>query len=340
MITCIDTDLLRAASLLKNSEVVAIPTETVYGLAANGFDAQAVDKIFKVKERPSFNPLILHFPCKKSAMQVVDSCPSWAEQLMNDFWPGPLTLVLPKKSNVPSIVTAGKNTVAVRVPQHRVMLQLLQMLEFPLAAPSANLFGRTSPTKPEHVFQDLKGRISYILDGGNCACGIESTIIGVGENQEPVLLRPGALDVQLLENSIGKINSYTVKHTHPIAPGMMDQHYAPSTPAFLVDDVSDYLTAKAHLKLGILSFESREKLDGLEMRALSEKCDLKEAACNLYARFRELDVLDLDIILFEKVPHEGIGVAINDKLTRASKSEVELQNFLKNELSITGRKPL
>jgi L-threonylcarbamoyladenylate synthase len=339
MTTRIGTDIVKAAHLLNNSELVAIPTETVYGLAANGFDVQAVEKIYTVKERPSFNPLILHFPDKEKAMQVVESCPSWAEHLMHEFWPGPLTLVLPKKAVVPSIITAGKNTVAVRVPQHAIMLDLLRKLEFPLAAPSANLFGHTSPTRPEHVLKDLNGRIPYILDGGFCECGIESTIIGVGENSNPFLLRAGALDVKIIERAIGKISSFAKNDIGPVAPGMLDKHYAPSTPAYLVENISAYVRVGASLKLGVLLFNVQRTPSNIQVRALSERHDLREAASNLYAMIRELDALNLDVILFEKLPEKGIGGAINDKLLRASKSEEELKKYLKHEFAIIDRKP-
>ena len=329
MTTRIGTDIFEALDLLKKSEVVAIPTETVYGLAANGFDAEAVDKIFKVKERPSFNPLILHFPDKESAMEVIDFFPSWAEKLMNEFWPGPLTLVLPKKDVVPSNVTAGKNTVAVRVSNHKMILGLLKQLEFPLAAPSANLFGRTSPTKPEHVMKDLNGRIPYILDGGACECGIESTIIGLGEDHQPVLLRAGALDVKILENSIGKISSYSQNDMHPLAPGMLDKHYAPSTQAFLVENVSALVNSMSSLKIGVLLFGDQELSPEICVRVLSKSRYFTEAAMNLYNMIRELDSLNLDLIIFEKLPNYGIGIAINDKLIRASRTEIELKEFLK-----------
>ncbi len=331
MKTEISRDIQRVCQLLEMGEAVAIPTETVYGLAANGLNPNAVRRIYEIKGRPSYNPLILHFSDKEKVFQATTRVPDWANELMDQFWPGPLTLVLPKAKNIPDVVTAGKQTVAVRVPSHPLMLEVLNHLDFPLAAPSANLFGRISPTRPEHVLKELNGRISLILDGGSCLYGVESTIIGVDTDDSPLLLRHGSIALEAIEAKIGRISKAIDPSDSPLAPGMLKSHYAPRTPAYLVGQLATWIEKLDHLKLGMLCFTTSERIDDPRIRVLSMSGNLEEAARELYRVMHELDHLKLDLLLFETFPQNGLGISINDKLQRATKPIVELRKFLKNE---------
>jgi L-threonylcarbamoyladenylate synthase len=324
MTTRISTDIDEACSILKKGGVVAIPTETVYGLAANGMDPNSVIKIFEAKNRPAFNPLILHCSSKQKALDLVSFCPDWAHELMNSFWPGPLTLVLPKLKSVPDIVSAGLPTVAVRVPSHKITNAILENLEFPLAAPSANTFGRTSPTLPSHVFRDLNGRIPLILDGGLCNLGLESTIVGIDENFSPVIYRHGLISQEDIENIVGTVKSKLTATNSPLAPGMMKQHYAPITPSYLVDDLEEILPHLSNNKVGVLAFDKLESKEFHVARFLSESANYLEAAANLYRMMHELDTYNLDLILLKKMPDPMLGRAINDKLERASSPQYVL----------------
>ncbi len=230
METIVSTDTRRAAALLQAGEVVAIPTETVYGLAANALDPGAVEKIFRLKGRPHSDPLIVHVANAERVSPLVAEVPLWAEKLMSLFWPGPLTILLPKSPQVPAIVTAGLNTVAMRCPKHPLTQALLELLPFPLAAPSANPFGRVSPTTPAHVLEYFDGQIPFILDGGPCDTGIESTIIGE-ENGRLVIYRPGAITKETLEEVLDtKIGYRLHAKDQPQTPGQFPKHYAPKKP--------------------------------------------------------------------------------------------------------------
>lgn len=330
MTTEVSIDIGKAAGLLRCGHVVAVPTETVYGLAANGFDQSAVLKIFEAKQRPSYNPLILHCASKEQALELFKVIPKWAEELMDRFWPGPLTLVLPKTEKVPDIVTSGKDSVAVRVPAHPMFLRLLADLKFPLAAPSANLFGRISPTSADHVLHDLSGRIPMILNGGSCGHGIESTIIGMNDLGDPFILRQGSITQQILEDQIGKVDVFQDYADLPLAPGMLKRHYAPETPSFLVQDLSKWMEKVSHLKVGTMRFSQHSSYDeDKHLRILSARGDIAEAAQNLYATMRELDQSEYDLLLFEKFPNNDLGVAINDKLDRATRSMFEIRKYFK-----------
>lgn len=330
MKTEISQDIQKVVELLKKGDPVAVPTETVYGLAANGFDPDAVRLIYEVKGRPSYNPVILHFSTKEKVFQAVTQVPLWANELMDYFWPGPLTLVLPKARHIPDIVTAGLDTVAVRIPAHPLMLEILKNIDFPLAAPSANLFGRISPTRPEHVFQDLNGRIQMILDGGSCQYGVESTIVGIDESGSPLLLRHGSISKEDVEEKIGRINEARSGSDTPAAPGMLKSHYAPRTPSFLVDELTPWIEKLDHLQLGMLCFTLSEGPDDPRVRVLSPSGDLQVATKELYRVMHELDQLKLDILLFKSFPTYGLGVSINDKLHRATRPTIELRKFLKS----------
>lgn len=307
------TDPKQAAALLREGKLVAIPTETVYGLAANVYDAEAVLRIFEVKNRPAFDPLIVHVRDRAQVEEVARTIPREALVLMDRFWPGPLTLVLPKQPRVPEIVTSGLDTVGVRMPAHPMALELLRSLEFPLAAPSANPFGYISPTTAQHVADQLGERVPYILDGGPCNVGVESTIIGWEEGM-PVLYRPGGISVEDIEAEIGTVRPQ-VKHVLPVAPGMIDSHYAPRKPLF-VGDVGALRNAHVGKRMGVIAFRAQHVAARCE--TLSAQGDLSEAAHKLFAAMRALDASDVDVILAEVFPEVGLGKAINDRLRRAA----------------------
>ena len=233
------TDLALATSLLQNGQLVAIPTETVYGLAANALDANAVSKIYSAKQRPNFNPLIIHIASADEVVKYVTEFSPLAQQLANAFWPGSLTILMTKNNIVPDLVTAGLPNVALRVPNHQLTLQLLSLLNFPLAAPSANISNTVSPTTAERVAQSLGDSVSYILDGGKCDVGVESTIVSVLENHV-TLLREGGISKEQIEAEIG-VHVRTPADEKITAPGQLKKHYATKKPLFLVDDMQDAL---------------------------------------------------------------------------------------------------
>ena len=315
----IGTDIHHAADLLRKGELVAIPTETVYGLAANAFDPDAVLKIFQAKQRPAFDPLIVHVHDREQVPGIVSELPTGAIQLMDAFWPGPLTLVLPKTALVPDLVTSGLNTVGIRMPAHPVALELLRTLPFPLAAPSANPFGYVSPTTAQHVADQLGEHVPYILDGGSCTVGVESTILGWEQSGKSieghwVLYRPGGITVEELEAVIGSIS--TAKRTvTPVAPGMLDSHYAPRKPVY-VGDVHELLVAHQGQRVAVISLSA--EYPAWRCGRLSAGGDLNEAARNLFSVLRDLDRSDSEVILAEVFPEQGLGRAINDRLRRAA----------------------
>jgi L-threonylcarbamoyladenylate synthase len=311
----IGNDVARAAGLLKAGELVAIPTETVYGLAANAYDADAVLKIFTAKERPAFDPLIVHIGEYDELVNVVADRPASAHALMEAFWPGPLTLVLPKNERIPDLVTSGLRTVAVRMPAHPVTLDLLRSLPFPLAAPSANPFGYVSPTSARHVADQLGHRIPYILDGGPCSVGVESTILGWDETTGRwSIFRHGGLPKEEIEQVVGELGT-APRTALPVAPGMLDSHYAPRKPLY-TGDVPALMERFTDRRIGVISFSNDHP--GADCKVLSAKGDLLEAARELFSALRELDAGDSEVILAEVFPGHGIGRAINDRLARAS----------------------
>lgn len=313
MTATIGTDLERAAAHLRAGELVAIPTETVYGLAANALDAAACLRIFEAKERPAFDPLIVHVHARERALELCEPPPAEALALMDAFWPGPLTLVLRKRAEVPDVVTSGLDTVALRQPAHALTAHLLARLPFPLAAPSANLFGRTSPTTAEHVAEQLGERVAYILDGGPCSVGVESTIVG-WEQERAVLFRPGGTPLESIERIVGRVDP-AQQRVLPAAPGMLAAHYAPRTPLEL-GDIEAALERRAGQRVAVLAFERPRRAHAC--RVLSTRGDLAEAARNLFSSLRELDAAGAELIVAECVPEVGLGRAINDRLRRAA----------------------
>jgi len=317
----ITKDLHKAAEALKENNIVAIPTETVYGLAANAFESEAIEKIFSLKKRPFYNPLIVHIKAAEYLNHIAKDIPEIAFRLATEFWPGPLTLVLNKKSIVPAIITAGKDTVAVRMPNHPITLELLNSLDFPLAAPSANPFGSISPTTAAHVRRYFGENLEVVLDGGECIKGIESTIVGF-EGEQVVMYRLGSISTEDIERVAGKLKFHTIDDSAPAAPGMLSRHYAPSTETFLTQDVKEMVLSHPNKKIGLLIFqESPISQHVAHTEVLSQKGDLNDAARNLYAAMHRLDHLNLDIIIAEKLPEEGLGKSINDRLKRAVKKQ-------------------
>lgn len=315
----ISTDLSKAVELLNNEELVAIPTETVYGLAGNIFSEKAVKAIFETKERPFFNPLIVHIPNIEYLETIVEAIPEKAKLLAEAFWPGPITLVLKKKSIIPDLITGGKDTVAVRIPNHPTTLDLLSKLDFPLAAPSANPFNRISPTKPEHVENYFKDKIKMVLDGGSCKSGIESTIIGF-ENGEPIIYRLGSTSIEAIEAVVGTIEIKNKKEVAPDAPGMLERHYAPKTKTILTSHLKEAVEANKNLRIGLLTYNDILNDNAIHFKiVLSEGKNLEEAASKLYDALHQLDQQDLDLIIAERLPDYGLGKSINDRLTRATK---------------------
>jgi len=306
----------QAAEIIRQGGIVAFPTETVYGLGADAYNPLAVARVFEVKRRPTFDPLIVHIASPAHLRKLVKDIPSGARKLTEKLWPGPLTVVLFKEEHIPDIVTAGLPTVALRMPSHPMALSLIKESKCPLAAPSANPFGYLSPTTAEHVRSQLADQVDLILDGGPCPVGVESTIVSFSENK-PRLLRPGGVSVEEIESIIGKVEISPIQD-RPVAPGMLPRHYAPRTPIVLDWD-EKHLDSYKGKKIGFLAFREPENfLQFQHIEVLSKKGDFREAAANLFSAIRRLDALDLDLILAEAVPEAGLGRAIMDRLRRAT----------------------
>jgi L-threonylcarbamoyladenylate synthase len=310
----IGSDIEKAKNILLAGDLVAVPTETVYGLAANALNPHAVAKVFEVKGRPHFDPLIVHVPNLEAAKLYVLDIPAQAESLAKKFWPGPLTLLIKKKSTISDLVTAGLDTVGIRCPNHPLTQKLLASLPFPLAAPSANPFGYVSPTRPEHVAEQLGEKISYILDGGPATVGVESTIVGFEENA-PVIFRLGGVTQEQIEAVIGRVAVSITSTSNPKSPGQLQSHYSPGK-KIIIGDIRALIKKHSTENFGILSF-NQDYLQRFQC-ILSPSGQMPEAAQNLFSALRILDKMPIDIILTEFVPDVGIGRAINDRLRRAS----------------------
>jgi L-threonylcarbamoyladenylate synthase len=312
----IGKSLSKAHDFLLNGDLVAIPTETVYGLAANALDPLAVSKIFEAKNRPSFDPLIIHVGEISDFEKYTKNFPKVLLEIANHFCPGPLTFLVEKSRIVPEITTSGLEKVAIRIPNHPLTLDLLSNLDFPLAAPSANPFGYVSPTTPLHVFEQLGERIPYILDGGPCLVGLESTIIGM-EGQKLVVYRKGGLELESLKKIFqGEIIIKNHSSSNPEAPGMLEKHYSPNKRIEILDEKVDLKNVEKS-KTGFLLFN--KALKGFDQQfVLSSNSDLKEAAFRLFDGLRTLDKLPIEKIYIELVPDVGLGLAINDRLRRAA----------------------
>ena len=305
--------IARAAAALRAGDSVAFPTETVYGLGADATDDHAVARLFEAKGRPRFNPLIVHV-ADAAAAEALVGFDRRAEELAEQLWPGPLTLVLPRRADSPLslLVSAGLNTVAVRVPGHPVALRLLQAASVPVAAPSANRSGAVSPTTPRHVLDDLRGLVSIVVAGGRCPIGVESTVVDL-TGREPALLRPGGVPRQAIEACIGRLAAAEAEDESGASlksPGRLASHYAPSVPVRL--EAKEVRTGEALLGFG------PDLRKGDAVLNLSETGDLTEAAANLFAMLRALDRPDISGIAVAPVPDQGLGEAINDRLRRAA----------------------
>ena len=305
-----------AAGVIINGGLVAFPTETVYGLGADGLNPIAVAKIFEAKQRPSFNPLILHIASIDQLETISITGNSAIEKLIDKFWPGPLTLVLPKKEIVPDIITAGNSTVAVRMPDHPVALELIKKAGRPIAAPSANSFSQLSPTSAEHVLKQLNNKVDVILDGGNCPVGVESTILHISDDGVS-LLRPGGVAIEEIEKIIGKVKIASAHTDTPLAPGQLYFHYAPRIPLKFFNEVA--ISDFENKRVGALFFRSNPfDIKFSEEKILSPKGDLREAAANLFSYLHDLESENLDIILVEAIEETGLGNAIMDRLRKAA----------------------
>lgn len=308
-----------AGRIIKAGGLVAFPTETVYGLGCDAMNADAAAKVFEAKRRPQFDPLIVHIAQINQLDGVIKSLPAQGRRLMDAFWPGPLTLVLPKQPAIPDLITAGLSTVAVRMPHHPVAQAFIREAGTPIAGPSANPFGYVSPTTAQHVADGLGHNVDLILDGGPCQLGVESTIVSLAGPQ-PELLRPGSITIEQLQEVIGPLRrGSSVTHT-PIAPGQLSRHYATHTPLTILATTGTRPVLKEGERAGLLIHsQAGDHDDGFAAVAmLSSTGDLREAARHLFATLRRLDSLGLDRIYAEPCREEGLGVAIMDRLRRCA----------------------
>lgn len=319
--------IAEAAQLLQNNEVVAFPTETVYGLGGNAYSDEAIAKIFAAKGRPADNPLIIHIYSQAQLQEIVASVPKVAEQLIDAFWPGPLTLILPKGKKISKKATAGLETVAIRMPNHPVALALLEKANLPIAAPSANRSGKPSPTSAAHVRADLENKIAGVVDGGQTGVGVESTVVQV-TGGKIAILRPGGITREQLEAVIGKGYVYEpmpADMSAPTSPGMKYTHYAPTAPLYIVHGNEKRIReliakeqAKGH-RVGVLTTsENMDTYSAERVLACGERSELSTVAEQLYSTLRKFDIEDVDVIISESFPKEGIGVAIMNRLEKAA----------------------
>ena len=329
MDTKIISDMREAAALLQKGEVVAFATETVYGLGADATSGEAIQKIFAAKGRPSDNPLIVHIASTQQLGQVVTAVPDYAKKLMDAFWPGPLTLVLPKSAEISPLTTAGLSTVGVRVPDHPLALRLLEAANIPIAAPSANVSGRPSPTKAAHVLEDLNGKIPAILDGGDCDIGLESTVLDC-TTEIPVILRPGNVSKEQIENLIGRVEVSTPDvQNSPKSPGMKYQHYAPKAPLVVVQSgearlLKEIASAKnAEKRIGILvAKECVRQFDAHVVLPWGSLHNNELAEQELYDCLRKFDHLEVDIIFAALFPEQKLSAALENRLYKAAGGNV------------------
>lgn len=308
------SDIEVIGELLKKDGICAIPTETVYGLAGNALKSEVVSRIFEIKNRPSFDPLILHVSSIDALQNWVFEIDSVAKKLMDSFWPGPLTILLPRNEKVPDIVCSGSEWAGFRIPNHSLTLKLLQALDFPLAAPSANPFGYISPTNSNHVMDQLGDKIDGILEGGQCAVGIESTVVRVVSHAVEIL-RPGAITAEQITSVTGLPIRWIASSEHPTAPGMLDVHYAPRKQMYLDSSGKQDSQNTAWLRFS----EFRTDVPFERQFILAPDAKLRTAAKNLFLLMRQLDNdKQFSTIIAELVPTQGLGLAINDKLRKAS----------------------
>ena len=307
-----------AAEIIRAGGLVAFPTETVYGLGCDALNPGAVARVFEAKQRPSFDPLIVHIATHTSLDCLARVIGLGDYQLMNRFWPGPLTLVLPKRGHVPDIVTAGLPTIAIRMPAHPVAQALIREAGVPIAAPSANPFGYVSPTTAEHVREMLGDRVDLILDGGPCSIGVESTIVSMAGTW-PEVLRPGSITLEEIREVLGPVMRAAAGQS-VLVPGQLPRHYATRTPMTILGAQEAGPIGRDHERAGLLAMSTRGPGDGefCAIEVLSPSGDLREAARNLFAALRRLDVMGLDRLYAEPCEEQGLGVAIMDRLRRCA----------------------
>ena len=319
-----------AADDLLDGEVVAFPTETVYGLGADATNEEAVRKIFIAKGRPIDNPLIIHIADEKQLAEYVESIPFKAKQVIEHFWPGPCTLILKKKGPLALSVTGGLDTVGVRMPDNSVALDLIRAAKVPLAAPSANTSGKPSPTKAEHVLKDLNGKIKAVIDGGQTGVGLESTVLDLTDPDKPTILRPGGVSLEELERVIGKVYSDTHLsdvNAVPKSPGMKYRHYSPEKPVWIlpqsigrIENLISQLESEGEIIGIIISEDTKLKLNRSfdNQISLGEKSNPERAAAELYSSLRAMDEMDISLILVESYEKNGIGTAYMNRLEKAA----------------------
>ena len=323
MIHRADTQIInQAAEIIKSGGMAVFPTETVYGLGADATNPVAVAKVFEIKGRPHFDPLIVHVSSIDEAKALWAQCPPVAEKLMKRFWPGPLTIVLPKTDKIPDIVTAGLPSVAVRMPNHPVATVLLAAAGCPIAAPSANRFGHASPTSAQAVEEEL-GKDILILDGGPARVGIESTVIAF-DGERPQLLRPGGVPLEEITAVVGPVSFAQKNGAAAASPGLLERHYAPGKPLYLLEEVPVSLRQLPNWrvaagKVGLLLLSPlRVAFPTAAVQILSPQGSLVQAAANFFQALRQLDKSEVDLIVAAAIPKNGLGLALNDRLTRAS----------------------
>lgn len=338
-----NTSLNCASQIIKAGGIVAFPTETVYGLGANALDKKAINKIYKAKGRPSDNPLIVHIENIKQLNELTTEVTEQCKKLIKAFWPGPLTMVFKKSKQVPEIVTGGLDTVAVRMPQNKVALELIKRSGVPLAAPSANISGKPSPTKAEHVIEDLMGRVDAILISEDCDVGIESTVIDV-LSKPPVLLRPGGISKEQIEKVIGKVvldENIKNKEKAPKAPGMKYTHYAPKAPVIVYKgSINEIVKAinrakaekeKKGMKVGILASDETSKFYSGCVICVGSRNQIESVAKGLFHTLRLFDKKDVDIILAESFETHSMGLAVMNRIIKSAGYNVVLVGGKKNE---------
>lgn len=312
----ITTNTDKAKQVLENDGIIGFPTETVYGLAGNALSEKAIRSIFQLKNRPLDNPLIVHVSSLDKIDFITENMPNKAHQLADKFWPGPLTLLLKKSDKISDLVTAGQETVAVRIPNHPIALKLLESLDFPLVAPSANPYQSISPTSAKHVADYFENELTLVLDGGFCEKGLESTIVGF-EDDDVVIYRLGSIPLEDIEACVGKVKMNT---GHDLkSPGMAKKHYSPKTPLIVTKNIEEVLQRLDNRKRSIVCFDQLPNVQEMENTIFySFHGDLDFAASRLYSLLHELDDQNLDILIFEEFPNIGLGKTINDRIKRAS----------------------
>jgi len=333
-----EKEIKEATELLKVGKLVAFPTETVYGLGANALDEKAVRSIFIAKGRPSDNPLIIHIGQEKDIENLISGkVPKHAKKLIDKFWPGPLTLILPKSQKVPEVTTGGLNTVAVRMPDHPIALKLIKETGLPLAAPSANLSGKPSPTLAEHVIEDLAGRVAGIIDGGQTGLGVESTVVDLSR-EVPILLRPGGVTYEELLAELGQVeidpvvkSKFANESKAAISPGMKYRHYAPQAEVILIegkedkikDKIKKLINANEDKKIGVMvSKELEDYYSGVNVKIMGSKDNLIEISQSIFKLLREFDEEGIERILIEGLELKGLGLAIMNRLRKSAAYQI------------------